>query len=105
LSTLDGFSSCLSKKCHTYLIKPLNFLTNLSLSTGRFPENPKTSKIKHLIKNGSAYETEKYIPISLILTFSKILEKIVCIRVINVFENNTVLLHSQHGFHKADPTV
>jgi len=65
-----------------HTLKPLNFLTNLSLSIGRFPEKLKTSKIKPLIKNGSAYETENYRPISLISSFSEILEKIVCIRVI-----------------------
>jgi hypothetical protein len=33
---LDEFSSFLIKKCYVYLIKPLTFITNLSLSTGKF---------------------------------------------------------------------
>lgn len=74
-SELDGFSSCLTKKHHAYLIKPLTFLTNFSLNTGRFPENLKTSKIKPLFKNGYAYEIENYRQISLISSFSKILQK------------------------------
>jgi hypothetical protein len=39
-STLDGFSSSLTKKCHTSLIKPLTFQTNLPHNTGRFSEKP-----------------------------------------------------------------
>jgi hypothetical protein len=50
---LDGFSSFLIKKCYVYLIKALTFLTNLSLSTGKFQENFKISKIKPLFKKGA----------------------------------------------------
>jgi hypothetical protein len=53
-SELDGFSSFCIKKWYVYLIKPLTFLTNLSLSTGKFPENLKISKIKPLFKKRSS---------------------------------------------------
>jgi Notch-like protein len=79
-SGLDGVSSFLIKKCHVYLIKPLTFLTNLSLSTGKFLENLKISKIKPLLKKGAPNEIQNYRPVSLVSTFSKILEKVVHIR-------------------------
>ena len=65
-----------------HIHKPLTFLTNLSLSTGRFPGNLKTSTIKPLFRNESAYEMENYRKISLILSFFNLLDKIVCIRLI-----------------------
>jgi ribosome-binding factor A len=49
-SGLDGVSSFLIKKCYVYLIKSLTFMPNLSLSTGKFLENLKISKIKPLFK-------------------------------------------------------
>jgi Notch-like protein len=76
-SGLDGCSSFIIKKCSTFLIKPLTFLTNLSLSTGKVPESLKISKIKPVLKKGSANEIENYRPTSLISSFSKILEKVV----------------------------
>jgi hypothetical protein len=53
-SGLDGYSSFIIKKCFIFLIKPLTFLTNLSLSTGKVPETLKISKIKPVLKKGSA---------------------------------------------------
>ena len=53
-SGLDGFSSFLIKKCYLYLIKPLTFITYLALSTGKFRENLKISKIKPLFKKRSS---------------------------------------------------
>jgi len=49
-----GFQASSSIKCYVYLIHPLTFQTNLSLSTGKFPENLKIVNIKPLFKKGAA---------------------------------------------------
>jgi len=49
-----GFQASSSMKCYIYLIQPLTFLTILSLSTGKFPENLKIANIKPLFKKGAA---------------------------------------------------
>jgi hypothetical protein len=103
-SGLDGFSRFLIKKCYVYLIKPLTFLTNLSLSTGKFPENLKIAKTKPLFKKGAPNEIENYRPVSLVSTFSKILEKVVCISLINFLEKHNMFIESQHGFRKGKCT-
>jgi hypothetical protein len=103
-SGLNGYSSFIIKKCFIFLIKPLTFLTNLSLSTGKVPETLKISQIKPVLKKGAANETENYRPISLILTFSKILEKVVYSRLIHFLNKHNIWLESQHGFHKARST-
>jgi hypothetical protein len=87
-----------------YLIKPLTFLTNLSLSTGKFPANLKISKIKPLFKKGALNEIENYRPVSLVSTFSKILEKVVSIKLINFLEKHNMFIESQHGFRKGKST-
>jgi hypothetical protein len=79
-------------------IATLTFVTNLSLSTGKFPENLKIPKIKPL-KKGSANEVENNKQISLLSTFSKIFEKVVC-TLINFLGKHNILLESQHGFRK-----
>jgi len=52
-SGLDEFSSFLIKKCYLYLTESLTFLTNLLLSTGKFPGNLGISKVKRLFKKRS----------------------------------------------------
>jgi hypothetical protein len=101
---LDGLSSFLIKGCYVYLIKPLTFITNPSPSTGKFLENLKISKIKPLFKKGAPNEIEKYRPVSLISTFSKILEKVVSIRLTNFLEKHNMFIESQHGFRKGKST-
>jgi hypothetical protein len=46
-------------------------LTNLSLSTGKFSENLKISKIKPLFKKGAPNEIENYRPVVIGLDFFK----------------------------------
>jgi hypothetical protein len=83
---------------HIYLTKTLTFLTNLSLSNGKFPNNLKISKIKLPFKKGAVNNIENYRTILFISTFSKILEKVVCIRLINSLDKYNIFLESQHGF-------
>jgi hypothetical protein len=89
-SGLDGYLSFIIKICLIFLITPLIFLTNLSLCTGKLPETLKISKIKPVLKKGSANETVNYRPASLILTFSKILEKVVYSRLINFLDKHNI---------------
>jgi hypothetical protein len=62
------------------------------------------SKIKPLFKQRAPNEFENYRPISLVSTFSKILEKIVCIRLINFLEKHNIFIKSQYGFCKGIST-
>ena len=45
---IDGFSDYVIKRCYVYIVQPLTYIINLSLSTGYFPESLKTAKIKPL---------------------------------------------------------
>ena len=47
------------------------------LGTGVFPEKPKVAKVIPLFKNGDPILLTNYRPISLLLSLSKILEKVI----------------------------
>ena len=73
---------------------------NKSLSSGEFPENVKLAIVKPLYKGKSRLEISNYRPISLLLVMSKILEKIVNLRLTKFFNKHNILYEGQYGFRK-----
>ena len=69
---------------------PLEYIFNVSLSTGQVPEQMKIAKVIPLFKTGDNLDTSNYRPISLLSTISKILEKIIYIRTINFLQAHNV---------------
>lgn len=74
---LYEMSSKIIKLCRKELSGPLVLVINLSLSKCTIPIKMKASKVIPLHKKGSKEVIDNYRPISLISTFSKILEKVV----------------------------
>ena len=58
----------------------------------------KEAYVVPLHKGKCKYETTNYRPISLLITMSKVLEKIMYKRVCNFLNNNSLIYSSQHGF-------
>jgi len=58
-----------------FIISPLTYICNKSLSSGEFPERVKYAIIKPVYKKGDKFLTTNYRPISLLTSFSKIFEK------------------------------
>ena len=96
----DKSSNFLIKHTIPFLLKPLTHCINLSLSHGIFPDCLKTTKIIPIHKNGSTNEITNYRPISIISTFSKILEKVVYSQVITFFDKHNIISDRQYGFKK-----
>jgi len=71
----DEISSRILKISATYFLSPLTYIFNKFLSTGIFPERLKFSEVRPLFKKGDITEFSNYIPISLLTSFSKIIEK------------------------------
>ena len=94
----DGLSNCLLKDLKDELIYPLEILFNNSLDEGLFPQQMKEAFVVPLHKGKSKYETSNYQPISLLMTMSKILEKIMYKRVYDFLDTNNLIYSSQHGF-------
>ena len=99
-SGLDGLDNIILKEIKTHITGPLCVIFNKSLETGIFPERMKTAKVVPLYKNKSKHLTTNYRPISLLITISKVLEKVVYSRVYSFLTSTKQLYSSQYGFRK-----
>ena len=81
-----------------------NYTTRGS-KTVNTPEELKIAKVIALYKKCVKYDPNNYRPISLLKLFDKILEKILCRRLVSFIEHNKILYCYQYGFRKAYSTV
>jgi hypothetical protein len=82
-SNSHGYDEISTKvlKCSSNVVSsPLTYIFNLVISTGTFPTRMKYSIVKPLFKKGDKRNISNYRPISLLISFSKILEKIIYTR-------------------------
>jgi len=103
-SGVDEYSSKAVKHCAKELSIPLVSIINNSFSKGQFPTALKLSKVYPKHKNGAASEISNYRPISLVSTFSKIIEKIALQRLLAHLKMNDLITKSQHGFLEGKST-
>ena len=81
-----------------YIISPLIYLCNKSMTTGTFPTRLKYSQIVPVYKKGDKQELSNYRPISLLTSFSKIFEKIIYNRLYDHVTRYKILAKEQFGF-------
>ena len=74
------------------------------MSEGTFPECFKTVKIILIFKSGDSNFTVNYRPISMLLFWSKIFEKLMCARLDSYLKSNNILCANQFIFHKNSNT-
>ena len=72
----DGISSKLLIKTIYEIVNPITHIINLSLQTGIFPNELKCAKVIPIHKSGDPCILNNYRPISLLSSFSKLLERI-----------------------------
>ena len=99
-SGYDNINNVLLKELKEIVSKPLTIIFNNSLVEGIFPDKMKKAKVIPLHKGKSRDETTNYRPISLLLTISKILKKIMYVRVYKFLCDTRQLYASQYGFRK-----
>ena len=97
-SGYDNISNKLLKELRPCLLVPLTIIFNKSLTTGIFPDNMKLSDVTPLHKSKDKCLTNNYRPISLLITISKLLEKIMYTRTYGFLENTNQIYNSQYGF-------
>lgn len=98
-SGYDGITSKIFKKIKFHLAGPLKFIFNMSFKTGIFPQELKLAVIIPLHKKGPSNLMTNYRPISLLSVISKVLEKIVKLRLNNFFCD--IASPNQFGFRDA----
>ena len=94
----DKISNIMLKALRTSIIYPLCHIFNASLSEGTFPELMKTAEVIPLYKGKDMDLMINYRPISLLITLSKLLEKIMYTRLYGYLESQKLLYLSQYGF-------
>ena len=68
------------------------------MKQGVFPECFKLAQVTPLFKGGDKSDLGCYRPISLLPAFSKILEKVIQVRMMNFLSENSILSEEQFGF-------
>lgn len=96
----DGISNNVLKHCYKEISEPFSHICNTALKSGMFPERLKYAVVIPLHKKGSKTSIENYRPISLLTSFSKILEKVIYNRLMYHFVNKKILSPSQYGFRE-----
>ena len=91
----DEISRRILKISASYILSSLTYIFNKILSTGVFPDRLKFSEVRPLFKKGDKTEFSNYRPISLLTSFSKIIEKIVFKILYNYLNDNNILVDHQ----------
>ena len=96
----EGIPVVYIKKAAEFISQPLSYIFNTSISLGIFPDEMKIAKVISLFKSGDHELVSNYRPISLLPTFSKVFEKIVCEILSTHLDKNHLLFYYQFGFRK-----
>ena len=97
---IDGMSMKLLKSVAIEISFPLAHIFNLSLKNGTFPSELKLSRVIPIHKGGKPDLCDNYRPIALLSSISKILEKIVSLKLVNHLEINKLISPKQFGFQR-----
>ena len=103
-SGADFISTKLLKEIAPLIITPLHYLINLSLETGFVPKEFKIAKIVPVFKEGDCHDFNNYRPISLLSSFSKLMEKIVSRQLLRFIHIHGILYKHQYGFRSGHNT-
>jgi Notch-like protein len=71
----NEISNQIIKLSAPFIISPLTYICNAVLGTGVFTDRLKYATVKPIFKKGNTQEISNYRPISLLTSFSKIMEK------------------------------
>jgi hypothetical protein len=99
----DGLSTRVLKECATILSEQVNVLFNQSMSTSTLPVEWKTANVVPIHKKGSKTEPSNYRPVSLLPIISKVMERCVLNKIIDIISPRITNL--QHGFMKGKSTT
>jgi hypothetical protein len=101
----DGITANLIKASAQFISTPLAYICNKSLSTGTFHSRLKYSEITPIHKKGDKTDMSNYRPITLLPTFSKILEKVIYKRLLSHLSKYNILVKERFGFRENSSTA
>ncbi|XP_071943453.1 uncharacterized protein [Antedon mediterranea] len=101
----DDISAYYIKYNSVYLTKPILHLINVSLATGRFPDELKCAKTIPVFISGDRQNLNNYRPISILPCLSKIYERVVYDQTISYLNKYNIINQSQYGFRQKHSTA
>ena len=104
-SGVDTISSYFLKVASLMIIPYLMHLFNVCFNNGLFPEVLKVSKVIPIYKSGDKTKVNNYRPISLLPSLSKVMEKLLVVRLTSFLNASGILYHGQYGFRKKRTTT
>jgi hypothetical protein len=104
LSGYDGILTKLLKISSGFTSSPLTYICNKSLSSGIFRDRLKYEVVKPLFKKGDKSNISNYMPISLLSSFSKVIEEIVYNKLQEHLKKHRILAEEQFGFREDSST-
>ena len=93
------------KKVATIIAPLLCDIFNCAIREGNFPDSLKLARVKPIYKSNNKKIENNYRPISLLLTISKLLEKLYKTRACHYFNEHNILYNRQFGFMKEHNTI
>ena len=87
----DELSTKILKINGPFISSPINYICNKMLFWGLFPDRLKCTTIKPLHKNDDRCGVSNYRPVSLLTSFSKILERVMQKQVLKHHTNHNIL--------------
>jgi len=100
----DKLSSSLIKDIKNEIAHPLTILFNKSFSSGSVPDLMKLAEVIPIYKSKDKELLNNYRPISLLPTFSKLIEKLVHKRLSKYLLSQSIFYPSQYGFRSESST-
>ena len=101
----DDLKPSIVKHVKKYIQYPLAYISNLSLSTGVFPDSLKLANVVPIYKSKDHMEFSNYRPVSVLPVFSKVIERLMYNRLFNYINANKLLYKYQFGFQKGRSTA
>ena len=97
-SGFDNIDNIILKEIKDCKSPKLAEMFNLSMFEGVFPEKMKLAEVVPLYKSKEKYLTNNYRPISLLITISKLLEKVIYKKTYSFLQATDQLYDSQYCF-------
>jgi len=95
----DETSTRTLKLSAPYIISPLTYICNAILNTGIFRDRLKYAIIKPILKKkGDDQDITNCRPVSLLTSFSKVIEKLIYARLLDHITTHSILVNEQYGF-------
>ena len=101
----DSSGAKVIKLCPMIFAENLCLIYNKAIASEKYPMALKVAKVIVLSKKGDRNQPNNYRHISLLSCFDKMIEKLLCKRLVEFLEANRILFEYQYGFRKLCSTT